>query len=61
MSTGNAKTIKIGDQLVYRGFWGALPPATATVVGMTLTRQPRSKEGRNAEEVPYDLTASRPT
>ena len=40
--------------MVYRGLSGIWPPVTVTVDGMILTRQPRSKEGRDVEEVSYE-------
>jgi len=44
-------TIKIGMSVVYSGAWGYAPNKSATIVGMTLTDEPRSKYGKTVKEV----------
>ena len=47
--------VKIGDKVIWRGGWGSDAPQEATVTGMEITEQPRSKYGEEATEAPWFL------
>ncbi len=54
------KTIKIGDQVTYRGSFGMGAPKTVEITGLTLTSIPRDKYGIDVEEVhERDVRANR--
>ncbi len=46
-----SETIKVGDDVVWRGGFGQDMPLSATVKGMTLTDNPREKYGESVDEV----------
>jgi len=46
--------IKVGDKVGYRGAFGGGHPTTATVEGLTLTTEARSKYGKSVQEVNID-------
>lgn len=47
------KTIKIGDQVVWRGAWGKDVPRPAVVKDMELCEQPRMKYGLPTNQIFY--------
>ncbi len=49
------KTIKINDTITYRPAFGSGPRTTAKVVGLTVTKYPREKDGKNVNEVDIKL------
>jgi hypothetical protein len=44
-------TIKVGDQVVWRGSWGSDAPCHATIEAMELCEVPRAKYGIRTDEV----------
>jgi hypothetical protein len=45
------KTIKLGDTVSYRGAFGGGPLKSAIVEGLTITKYPREKDGKDVVEV----------
>ena len=46
-----SETIKVGDDVVWRGGFGQDMPLSAMVEGMTLTEHPREKYGMEVDKV----------
>lgn len=49
------KTIKINDTITYRGSFGSGPRKSAKVVGLTVTKYPREKVGKDVDNVNVEL------
>ena len=48
-------SIKVGDQVVYRGGWGMDPARIVTVTGLEVTDMPREKYGEPRDEVRWEV------
>lgn len=47
--------LKIGDTVMWCGWFGAHAPKPAVVTGMEVTKQPRDKYGKQVKEVDWSL------
>lgn len=45
----DAKFVKVGDRVMWRGAWGTEPEKEAVVTRMEITEYPRQKEGKEVE------------